>query len=111
MIAVLKIFPIHYYFVFLTQGLRRSVNDMVVGLAGGDLDILHHFIADMNDPAFKKSHLFILICVTHRASWRSSLFLAGVFPCTDGRSGKETERGKPLEVNYIFTEIRYIHVA
>ena len=108
--AVLKIFPIHYYFVFLTQGQRRSVNGMVFGLAGGDLDILHHSIADMNDPAFKKSHLFILICVTHRASWRSSLFLAGVLLCKDGRSGKETERGKPLEVRSIFTEIRYIHI-
>ena len=77
--------------MFLKQGLKRSVNGMVVGLAGGDLDILHHFIADMNDPAFKKSLLFILIFVTHRASWRSSFLLAGVFPCKDGRSGKKKQ--------------------
>ena len=77
--------------MFLKQGLKRSVNGMVIGLAGGDLDILRHFKADMNNPAFKKSHLFILICVTHRASWRSFLFLAGVFPCKDGRSGKKKQ--------------------
>ena len=62
---------------------------MVFGLAGGDLDILHHSIADMNDPAFKKSHLFILMCVKHRASWRSSILLAGVLLCKDGGVGEK----------------------
>ena len=93
----LKIFPIHYYFVFLTQGLRRSVNGMVVGLAGGDLDILHHSIADMNDPAFKKSHLFILMCVTHRASGRSFLLLAGVFLAKIGGVGKKRSEESHLK--------------
>ena len=50
---------------------------MVFGLAGGDLDILHHSIADMNDPAFKKSHLFILIHMCHTQGFLEELPSSG----------------------------------
>ena len=84
---------------------------MVFGLAGGDLDILHHSIADMNDPAFKKSHLFILIHMCHTQGFLEELPSSGwSLSCKDRGSGKETERGKSFEVNAIFTEVRYMYL-
>ena len=86
------------------------MNGMVFGLAGGDLDILHHFKADMNDPAFLKVTL-VHIDVCHTQGFLEELPFSG-WSLTLQRwgSGKETERGKPLEVNSIFTKVRYMYL-